>query len=219
MGPVLRRSVGVIRSVALSSLLLGASCTAFVTPPAIPLDAVEVFVLSEAIHTGLVLPPDPAANGDRDQYVEFGFGDWGWWALAHDSWYHGFATAFWPTEGALGRRTFGARTADELPSRVGLATLQPILVSRDKAIALRRELQAQFDQSRKRVVVRRDVGFKFVPSEPYTLLNNCADVAAHWLTSLGCSVSWAPVRYDLSVSLVDGAGASSQPMDSSRSQT
>jgi len=187
--------------------LAAAGCTALVEPPDPPVDAVEVFVLTEAIHTGIVLPPDPDASGNPDEYVEFGYGEWGWWALAHDSWYNGFASAFWPTQGALGRRTFGARTAADLRLRVRPATLQPILVSRAQARRLRRDLQAEFDRGRKLVVVRRDVGFKFVPAESYTLINNCVDVAARWLESLGCSVSWAPVRYDM---LVAPAAGSSQ---------
>ena len=37
----------------------GFGCTATVTPPFEPEDPVRVFLLSEAMHTGLVLPPDP----------------------------------------------------------------------------------------------------------------------------------------------------------------
>ena len=207
VGPCRCRLFGAIRSFAAVALLtlVSFACTAVVTPPTDPLDAVEVFVLSEAIHTGVVLPPDPGSSGNPDEYVEFGYGDWGWWALADDSWYHSFAAGLWPTQGALGRRTFGAHSAAELRSRARWATLQPIMVSREKAVALRRRLQAQFDGARKRVVVRRDVGFKFVPAESYTLLNNCADVAANWLEALDCEVSWALVRYDLRVATNGGS--------------
>jgi len=182
--------------------LLLCGCTVTVTPPLNPDDPVEVFVLSEAMHTGVVLPPDPGASGHPDEYVEFGFGEFGWWALTEDSWYNAFSTVLWPTDGALGRRTFGAKNADSLRLRARWARLQPIMVSRKKASALRRQLQAEFDGARKRVVVRNEVGFKFVPSESYSLLNNCADVAARWLHALDCEVSWAPVRYDLEVAPV-----------------
>lgn len=182
--------------------LLMCGCTVTVTPPLDPEDPVTVFVLSEAMHTGVVLPPDPGSSGHPGEYVEFGFGEFGWWALTEDSWYNGFSTVLWPTEGALGRRTFGARDADSLRLRARWAGLQPIMVSRKKAAALRRQLQQEFDGARKRVVVRNEVGFKFVPSESYSLLNNCADVAARWLHALDCDVSWAPVRYDLEVAPV-----------------
>lgn len=188
--------------VSLVALILLCSCTATVTPPLAPEDPVEVFVLSEAMHTGVVLPPDPGASGQPDEYVEFGYGDFGWWALTNDSWYHGFATVLWPTEGALGRRTFGAKSAESLRLRAGWTRLQPMLISRAKASALRRKLQEQFDAARKRVIVRREVGFKFVPAESYSLLNNCADVAARWLRELDCEVSWVPVRYDFEVAKV-----------------
>lgn len=179
---------------------LAVGCTSTITPPVDPLDPVQVFVLSEAMHTGIVLPPDPGSSGNSDQYVEFGFGDWSWYALANNSWYKAFSTMLWPTQGTLGRRTFGARTAEELRNRASWATLQPIMVSREKAALLRRRLQAEFDGARKLVSVRQDLNFKFVPTEySYWLLHNCADLAVDWLQELDCDVWWCPVRYDLLV--------------------
>ena len=98
---------GLLAAWALMFLTFG--CTSTVTPPTNPIDPVEVFVLSEAMHTGIVLPPDPGSSGNPDQYVEFGFGDWNWYALSNNAWNNAFATVLWPTQGALGRRTFGAR--------------------------------------------------------------------------------------------------------------
>ena len=179
-------------------LVLLVGCTSTVVPPLDPVDPVEVFVLSEAMHTGLVLPPDPGASGNPDQYVEFGFGDWDWYALGNDAWHNAFATVLWPTQGGLGRRTFGARTPAELRRRASWAKLQPIVVSREKAALLRRRLQAEFDGARKQVVVNRRYGFRFVPTRySYWLWQNCADLAVDWLQELDCSVWWCPVRYGL----------------------
>tara|TARA_R110002094_G_scaffold20648_1_gene32204 strand:+ start:315 stop:983 length:669 start_codon:yes stop_codon:yes gene_type:complete len=189
---------GLLAAWALMFLTFG--CTSTVTPPTNPIDPVEVFVLSEAMHTGIVLPPDPGSSGNPDQYVEFGFGDWNWYALSNNAWSNAFATVLWPTQGALGRRTFGARTPQELRLRASWATLQPILVSREKAALLRRRLQSEFDGARKLVVVRDDLNFKFVPTEySYWLFNNCADLGVDWLQALDCDVWWCPVRYDLLV--------------------
>ncbi|MCK5941001.1 MAG: DUF2459 domain-containing protein, partial [Planctomycetes bacterium] len=144
---------------------------------------------------GLVLPPDPGASGHPEQYVEFGFGEWGWYALGADSWYDAFGAVLWPTRGTLGRRTFGARDAGQLRRGAWWATLSPVTVSRSRAAALRRRLQARFDAARKQVVVDRRLGFKFVPADgSYWLPHNCADVVAGWLEELGCEVGWAPVR-------------------------
>jgi hypothetical protein len=183
-----------------AALVITHGCTVVVRPPIDPVDPVEVFVLSEALHTGIVLPPDPSASGDSGEYVEFGFGDWGWYALGKDSWYNAFATMLWPTQGALGRRTFGAKTPDELRRRVPWAEMVSFHVSREKAAALRILLQAQFDRARKLVVVRNDFGFKFVPIDAsYWLLHNCADLGVDWLRSLGCEIGWQPVRLKFSV--------------------
>lgn len=186
--------------VALAVVLTCMGCTATVVPPAMPEDPVQVFLLSEALHTGIVLPPDPGSSGNPDQYVEFGYGDWSWYALGNNAWFNAFASVLWPTQGTLGRRTFGARDPDSLRRRVVWAKLQPVMVSRASAAKLRRQLQAEFDGLRKQVVVRNQYGFRFVPTQDsYWLWHNCADRAADWLVALGCEVGWWPVRYDLLV--------------------
>ncbi|MFT6078206.1 MAG: hypothetical protein ACI8UD_002014 [Planctomycetota bacterium] len=193
-----RQVMSLMNVLAVTFLTFG--CTSTIRPPLDPVDPVVVFVLSEAMHTGIVLPPDPGSSGNPDQYVEFGFGDWSWFALANNSWHNAFSTMLWPTQGALGRRTFGARTAEQLRNRASWAKLQPILVSREKAAQLRRRLQAEFDSARKLVVVRQSLNFKFVPTEySYWLLHNCADLAVDWLQELDCDAWWCPVSYDLLV--------------------
>lgn len=179
-------------------LALVSGCTSLVTAPQGVADPVEVFVLEEAMHTGLVLPPDPSASGSPGQYVEFGYGDWSWYARGNDAWYDIFSTVLWPTQGTLGRRTFGASTAEELRRRAYWTRLTPVVVSRAQAGELRRRLQQEFDALRKQVVVDRRLGFKFVPfGGAYWLPHNCVDVVAGWLEELGCEVGWAPVRVGL----------------------
>lgn len=171
-------------------------CTSTITPPSGVADPVTVFVLREAMHTGIVLPPI-AAN---DEFVEFGFGDWSWFALGNDAWYHVFATVLWPTQGALGRRTFGARTADDLRARVTWAELAPVVVERTKAAALRERLHQRHADRTAEGVWRNDLGWWFVPFDrSYWFPANCADVAAEWFTELDCSVGWAPIRLGLAV--------------------
>lgn len=169
-------------------------CTSTVTAPAPVADPVSVFLLREAMHTGVVLPPAT----DGEEFVEFGFGDWNWFALGNDAWYHAFATVLWPTQGALGRRTFGARTADELRAHVSWAALDPIVVDRTKAATLRRRLE---DEHRSRVadaVRRPELGWTFVPYDhSYWFAVTCADLAADWFRELDCSVGWVPIRAGL----------------------
>ena len=96
-------------------------CTSTVTPPPPPADPTTIFLLSEALHTGVVLPPDPP--DDPGGYVEFGFGDWSWYALGNEQWYNAFATVLWPTQGTLGRREFGSRSEAALRARVTWAVM------------------------------------------------------------------------------------------------
>jgi hypothetical protein len=190
------RRAGLWVALAAGLALAVVGCTSTVTPPADVRDGATVFLLREAMHTGIVLPP--AAPGD--QYVEFGYGDWSWFALGNERWYHAFATVLWPTRGALGRRTFGARTADELVAAVRWAELAPLVVERARAEALRVELQRAFDARIAEAAPRPDLGWVFVPDDRgYWFANTCADVAARWFEALGCTVGWVPIRTSLAV--------------------
>jgi hypothetical protein len=178
-------------AVALATVLLAFGCTSTITPPPTPTDPVTIFVLREAMHTGLVLPP----QAGHAEYVEFGYGDWSWFALGNDAWYHAFATVLWPTQGALGRRSFGANSEAELQRIVHWATLSPVVVSRERAGQLRTRLEREHAAGKAELVRRQDLGFEFVPSQDsYWFGYNCADAAAGWLRELDCSVSWVPIR-------------------------
>jgi Protein of unknown function (DUF2459) len=186
-----RRRRVLLVAASLTALLLAFGCTSTITPPPAPTDPTTIFVLREAMHTGLVLPPQPG----HAEYVEFGYGDWSWFALGNDAWYHAFATVLWPTRGALGRRSFGANTEAELKRTVHWATLSPVVVSRERAGQLRERLEREFAAGQAEVVRRQDLGFVFVPSQDsYWFGYNCADAAAVWLRELDCSVSWVPIR-------------------------
>lgn len=155
-----------------------------------------MFLLREAMHTGIVLP---GAHPD-DEYVEFGFGDWSWYARGNDAWYHAFAPVMWPTQGGLGRRAFGVGTAAAIPQAAWWAEVLPVVVSRQRAAALRARLQQRFDAGKANQVERTDLKFQFVPYDAsYWLPQNCADVAAGWFEELGCEVGWRPIRLALTV--------------------
>lgn len=85
------------------------ACTSMVTPPSAVADPAVVYVIKEALHTGLVLPPTEGALGSPDSYVEFGFGDWGFYALGDNGVCGAITAVLWPTREALGRRRFAAR--------------------------------------------------------------------------------------------------------------
>lgn len=154
-----------------------------------------MFLLREAMHTGLVLP-----TADGGAFVEFGFGDWSWFALGNDQWYQAFATVLWPTAGTLGKRTFVAADEAQLRQRVAWADLSAVVVAGPAMRSLRTRLEEQWTSRRNAAVTRPELGWTFVPFErSYWLPQNCADVAAEWFVALGCEVSWLPVRTGLCV--------------------
>lgn len=111
-----------------------------------------------------------------------------------------FATVLWPTQGALGRRTFFASDEADLKARVYWAELSPLVVPSARALTLRTRLQHEHDAGRADAVTRPDLGWTFVPYDrSYWFAQNCADIAAEWFTELDCSVSWVPIRTGLAV--------------------
>ena len=89
-------------------------------------------------------------------------------------------------------------SAAEMAGAAPWAELQPVLVERQRANALHERLQQEFDAGRAQQVDRRELRFSFVPMpRSYWFPQNCADLAAEWLTELGCDVGWLPIRLGL----------------------
>lgn len=178
------------------------SCTAVVTPPPAPAQPTRVYVLREALHVGIVLPSGapPAEPG----YVEFGFGEWSWYALGNEAWYRVFAVVLWPTAGTWCRRKFAMRDEAALQdhcARTG-RELDALTVDASAVALLRDRLHAQFDAAAAAggLVQRPELGMEFVlADESYWFARTCADVAARWCEALDCTVSWMPIRGSLAV--------------------
>ncbi len=169
-------------------------CVSDIRPPTSPADPVATYLLMDDRHRGLLLP---RVEGG---FVEYGFGDWDWYAQDCDSWYHAFDTVLWPTQGALGRRFSAARNGDELRREFYWMKLYEIIVERSHMEALRRELGQIYAQEAEREVYNPRYRMSFVPSgDGYWFLHNCNDAVVIWLEKLGCSVSWVPIRIDLNM--------------------
>jgi hypothetical protein len=152
-----------------------------------------VFVLKDELHRGLVLPSPTG-------YVEFGFGDWEWYALQRDAWYRVVPTVLWPTPGALSRREFAGADAAQLRAALPWAQWQPVVVDAARAERLRQRLQAQFDRGIGALVLRTDLAMQFVPwDRSYWFADTCVDALVEWLRELGCRASWVPICCDVAV--------------------
>lgn len=178
------------------------SCTAVVTPPSHPEQPTTIFVLREALHVGLVLPS--GASSSEPGFVEFGFGEWSWYALGNEAWYRVFPVVLWPTAGTLCRRKFAAHDEDALHTLCAQTgrELDALRVDARAVATLRDQLNAQFDAATARgaPVQRPELGMEFVlAGESYWFAHTCADVAARWCEQLGCTVGWMPIRGSLAV--------------------
>jgi hypothetical protein len=176
-----------------------AGCVSTVTPPADPEDPETVYLVTGACHAGVVLP-DPAGG-----MVDFTYGDWDWYAMNHDRWYHVFDTVLWPTCATLGRERLVTRDPQGIRARYPGHVVQPFRAARDRVTRLRLALEARFRAHLADVVYNERWKLSFVPlGRSYWFVNNCNDMTAAWLRELGCSVSWVPVRLGLGLAAAPG---------------
>lgn len=169
----------------LSACFACAACTTIVRPPAPSADDVEVLVIAEAWHGGLVLPE---GGGTR---VEWGYGQFDWYARGANAWHDVFHALFWPARGTLSRREWGA---SESAARAD-GSIAALRAPRSCVEALSARPEAQFARSSDERVWNEAWRTAFVPDErDYWLFHNCHDATAHWLAELGCVVEPALVR-------------------------
>ncbi len=177
----------------LLALLTG--CASAVVPPPQPAEPLRVYVIQNAKHFGLILPR--AAGG----FVEYGYGEWRWYALEDDSWHDACRTILWPTLGTLARRDSSAANEAALRGRYPAgAQLLPFLAERERVRALLCQLDERFARGLPQGLYSATYDLHFVPDpERFWFPHMCADETAEWLEELGCSVSWAPIRSGLSI--------------------
>lgn len=179
-----------MRPSALLAAALLASCTSVVLPPPRGADDVEVLLVDEAWHKGLVLPAEDGA------LVEWGFGDFAWYAQGRNAWHDVFATVLWPSPGTLSRRAWGeGERATRDPGSIGA-----FLAPRGRVTRLHARLAAEFERERATLVRNEAWRTDFVRhASPYWLFHDCHDATAEWLAELGCRVEPALVRAGLAL--------------------
>jgi hypothetical protein len=164
-------------------LLSGCANTIFL--PEKPVEIRKAYLLDLGRHTRLAFGlPDGG-------FVEYGYGEWQWYARMEDQWWRVPAVLFWPTQGTLGRREWlgpgaAARLLDEYD---GLIVLEVPAEARnvDGLVAkLDRAFNRQSEQ-----LVRNDIyHLDFVPyHRPYWLFNNSNHAVKEWLQESGYEVT------------------------------
>jgi len=189
--PILARARrAVLASAALVALLVWTGCAVTLRPPEEPADPVTVRLLRTARHSALLLPtPD-------GRVVEYGFGEWGWFAQNRESWWRVPRIFLFPSEGTLGRRHLAPGEVERLTSAEG-ARLAPFEASRARVDALRERLDREFAAGGEPHHDPQD-RLDFVRHErSFWMAYTCHDAVVEWAEELGCRASWSPLRFAL----------------------
>lgn len=173
---------------ALATALLTAApgCVAVAHPPEAPAEPVEVFLLRQGAHTGVVLP---AAEGAPGTWVEYAFGAWSWYGEQRDGTLNGLRALAMTDAAALGRRYADEHPASDPLLRRRGATVEAFAAESARVAALRASLDAEFAASAAppRLLERNGL-WVAQASSSYALDSNCCDATLSWMESLGCRV-------------------------------
>ncbi len=165
-------------------LVFPTGCTTTVVAPAKVQRPVTVYLLDHGITPSLVLP----AKGDR--MVRYMYGDWEWYARGNQNAWRGFLALFVPTQGALGRDEFPAvKSADALRDAlaVGFDEVFEIEVERERAVALSRDIESQFNSAADTSILNEGNRARFAHHpQSYIYFANSNHMVAAWLRELGC---------------------------------
>ncbi len=166
------------------TLLSIAGCVTVIRPPADPEDPVPVLVIDYGYHSSLLLPSPDGGS------VEYAYGDWDWFALNRDEWYHTCPTLCCPNPGALGRRRLAVP-----PTRSAAGGVLPchemheLRVARPKVDLLLKRLDESFLRYIETRVDNPLMHLEFVHHEvDYCFLVNCNHLVARWLRELDCGL-------------------------------
>lgn len=162
-------------------------CSWQVVPPEPTASSQTVFVSVYGRHTRLALPAR-----DEPHYIEYGFGDWRYYALVERSWPSGLRALFLSGASTLSRQELAApQNPDDTP-HFGSQRTAVLSVPDSNVTALRDELEATWAAADGRERVRNGHTFREI-DRPYGLINNSNRQTARWLEQLDCTVHGLPV--------------------------
>jgi hypothetical protein len=167
------------------SVILLSGCANTIYPPEELADIRQAYLVDLGHHSRLALElPDGSL-------LEYGYGEWQWYARMEHQWWRVPAVLFWPTQGALGRRKWPAPHAQArlLDEYDGLIVLELSADAR-RADALIAQLGREFNRHPEQQVRNDIYRLDFVPSpRPYWLFNNSNHAVKKWLQALGYEVT------------------------------
>lgn len=178
--------------------LIGGGCRPWrIIPPNQVESPTSVYLTRYASHTRLALPPESGHMG-----VEYGFGDWHWYAREETGAMSGVRAALLPMDAAYSRReVLWSDSAETLAIRLAGNHTERIEVESARVATLRQELEAKWDSldaAEEVVIPRRDTVYRRT-DENYHLANNSNQQTATWLEQLGCRIEGTPLKGEFRV--------------------
>lgn len=169
----------------LCTLFLIQACTWTIIPPEPTADSTTVYISVYGRHTRLALPDGPG------QYVEYGFGDWRYYAEAERNFFTGAQALFFSSGATLSRRELVEPNTADLSRHFFSNRTEAIEVPGDQASQLHKELLHAWEAGSGEAIRQGALVFRQTPQR-YSLLHNSNHQTAHWLKQLQCEVRGAP---------------------------
>ena len=188
-----------VRAAALGLAGLAACTLRIAQPEPPPGPTTTVYLVAEEGHNALLLP-------DGEDWVEFGFGDYGWYVHGRGDGGWAMYTAMADSPAALARRAVAGDPLADPWSRARGWVLYPFEVPAEAVPPLREALEAEFAAGGM-PVFNPLFGFWVVrAARPYSMWFNCTDAVAVWLGELGVPVSTRGVSTHLYGAFGTGIG-------------
>lgn len=168
------------------------ACTWTVIPPEPTADPATVYLSVYGRHTRLALPDAPG------YYVEYGFGDWRFYAEEKRDWLPGFQALFFSSGATLSRRELLEPVGDNLRRHFASVRTEAIEVPSDLANQLRDDLKQAWQEAEGEQIDQDYLSFRRAQAH-YSLFNNSNHQTARWLEQLQCEVQGAPFWSDFEV--------------------
>lgn len=159
-----------------------AGCSWTVVPPTPPPPTETVFLSQYGWHTRLALPVE-----DEAKFVEFGFGDWRYYALGERSTGSGLRALFFSESATLSRRELVAPSLHDPTAHFGSRRSVGLKLPEEKVATLRRELEKSWREATGSTRRAEGLAFRKVDQD-YGLFHNSNHLTAEWLEALGCKV-------------------------------
>ena len=167
-----------------------------IIPPPDPAAPVTVYVMNQDFHSRLILP------NQEDEFVQYAYGDWQYFALYEQNIRTALAALFLPTQGALGRRSYSnLQTLEQETAERYNGALLRFNVASARVSQLLESLNARIERNIDTAIINQRNRMTFVQDDQdYTLLHNSNHELARWLEALDCEVEgfvmWSGFRVE-----------------------